>query len=301
VRRRVAAAAIVALAGAGALVGCSPGSSQQSSAQPSPSSVTRSATISGTPYVGYPDAIVVLGHSGSTGESSDPTKPVGFETRANSWVTGTNPTVNSLYLRILAKHSPIRGHNISLSHGGATVADALGQAQEAVSQQPKNALVVIQLVDNDTVCPATQADYDAFQMQLESVLAELDHGLPTSRVFVVSHYGTATKDFKTLTPVKRRHEGGTGPCAFIDPKGRLVPKELDRIEHIGLGYEAALKAGCLKFARCRYDDRAFHNAPVKAEFTSPIDVNHFSIAGHAQAAAVAWRALQKAGIMPAPR
>jgi hypothetical protein len=180
----------------------------------------------------------------------------------------------------------------------ATVADPLGQATDAVSRQPKNALVVIQLVDNDTVCPATTADVEAFQMKLESVLAQLDQGLPTSRVFVVSHHGTATKDFATLTPEHRRQEGGTGPCAFIDPQGRLVPRELDRIEHIGLRYEAALKAGCLKFARCRYDEGAFHNAPVEAKFTSAIDLNHFSIAGHAEAAAVAWKARKRLASCP---
>lgn len=43
--------------------------------------------------------------------------PVGFKTRANSWVTGTNPAVNSLYLRILALQPQISGNNVSLSRG----------------------------------------------------------------------------------------------------------------------------------------------------------------------------------------
>lgn len=251
------------------------------------------------PYSGYPDSIVVLGHSGSTGESSDPTKPFGEETRSNSWVTGTNPEVNSLYLRILAVHPAIRDHNLSLSQGGATVTEALGQAQQALVRPPPNALVVIQLVDNDIVCPARQADYDTFQTSLEAVLEELDAGLPTSRVFVVSHYGTPTKDFAALTPAQRRQQGGSGPCDFIDPRGGLVPKELKRLESVIDGYEAALRNGCAKFERCRYDDNAFHDAPVRAAYTSPIDLNHFSVAGHAKAAEVAWRAMTRAGVVPA--
>jgi len=50
---------------------------------------------------GYPNAIAVLGHSGATGESSDPNKPLHYEARENSWATGTNPAVKSLYRRLL--------------------------------------------------------------------------------------------------------------------------------------------------------------------------------------------------------
>jgi hypothetical protein len=71
--RRVGVITCVAsVAAAGALVGCSPGGSQESSAQPSPSSVTRSATAAGAPYVGYPDAIVVLVTPGRQGTVRTP-------------------------------------------------------------------------------------------------------------------------------------------------------------------------------------------------------------------------------------
>lgn len=247
-----------------------------------------------TPYVGYPDSIVALGHSGSTGESSDPAQPVGVETRANSWITGTNPTVDSLYLRLLAVHPQIKDHAISLSRGGATVNDVQEQAAQAVARRPSRALVVIQVVDNDIVCPATTQDYVTFQSTFESVLKTLTDGLPTGRVFVVSHYGRPANDVRTLTAEQRVEEGGTGPCAFLDPKGRIVPRELDRLDRVILGYDEALRAGCGKFAACQYDDGAFRAAPSRAELTSPIDLNHFSIAGHAEAAAVAWQAMTKA-------
>jgi hypothetical protein len=56
----------------------------------------------------------VLGHSGATGENSDPSKPR-VEVRANSWATGTNPVVKSLYLRILAKNTAIQSHAVNLA------------------------------------------------------------------------------------------------------------------------------------------------------------------------------------------
>ena len=124
---------------------------------------------SGHAYVGYPSSIAVLGHSGATGENSDPRRP-GVEVRANSWATGTNPAVNSLYLRILAKDPTIRGHNVNLAQGGATVQQLVLQAQHAVSLKPKPDLFVIQIMDSDIVCPATARDYAAFRSTFVSAL-----------------------------------------------------------------------------------------------------------------------------------
>ncbi len=278
------------------LAGCSGQSTHAQGYEPASSSPGATARV--VPYVGYPDSLVMLGHSGSTGESSDPAQPVGFETRANSWATGTNPAVNSLYLRLLAVHPQIQGHDLSLSHGGARVGDLVQQASDAVAQRPPNPLIVIQIMDNDMVCPATEQEYADFQSTFESALAVLDSGLPSSRLFVVSQFGSPTTVIKTLTPAQRVALGGTGPCAALDPKGRLVPAELNRLEEIIHSYEARLKAGCLKFTRCRYDDGAFGNVIDQPQYTSPIDPNHFSIQGHAEAAAVAWAAMQRAGLVP---
>ncbi len=251
----------------------------------------------GKPYTGWPDAIVVLGHSGSTGESSDPDRS-GVEVRENSWVTGTNPDVNSLYLRIVAENPNIKGHALALSEGGATVDEVLSQASAAVAEQPRNALVVIQVMDNDIVCPATQHDYAQFQTTFQNVLSELDRGLPTSRIFVVTQFGSPDTYAEALTPIQRRSFGGTGPCAFLDPEGRIFPKELHRLEKIIRGYEAALEQGCAAFARCVFDDGAFSNAVDKPQYIAP-DLNHFSVAGHAEAAALAWEAMRRGGLVPA--
>ncbi len=256
-----------------------------------------SETTQGKPYKGWPDAIVVLGHSGSTGESSDPNQP-GVEVRENSWVTGTNPEVNSLYLRIRAENPKIEGHAFPLSQAGATVEQVLAQASVAVAQQPHNPLVVIQVMDNDIGCPATPQDFAQFQSTFEDVLSELDRGLPTSRIFVVTQFGSPDTYAQTLTPVQRRSFGGTGPCAFLSPKGRIVPKELERLETIIRGYEEALEQGCGAYSRCVFDARAFSNAVEKPQFIAE-DLNHFSVAGHAEAAAVAWNAMRRGGLVPA--
>jgi len=54
------------------------------------------------------------GHSNATGEDSDPAQPHAV-IRANSWATGTNPAVSSIYLKILAKNPAIKGHDFNLA------------------------------------------------------------------------------------------------------------------------------------------------------------------------------------------
>jgi hypothetical protein len=235
----------------------------------------------------YPNSLAVLAHSGATGEDSDPDRP-GVEVRANSWATGTNPAVNSVYLRILAHNPAIKGHNFNLAQGGATVHDLVLQAEEAVTLEPRPELVLIQIMDNDIVCPPTARDYAQFRSTFISALDVLAKGAPESSFFVVSEFGSPTTYWKALSPAQRRSIGGTGPCAFLDPDGRLVAKELRRLEKIIHGYEAQLEAGCERFRHCRYDGGAFGRVVDRPEYITP-DLNHFSVQGHAKAAAVAWR------------
>ncbi|MDQ3874024.1 MAG: hypothetical protein M3322_00515 [Actinomycetota bacterium] len=257
-------------------------------------------------YVGYPSSIAVLGHSGPTGFNSDPRRPAAF-VRANSWATGTNPAVKSVYLRILAANPRIRGRNFNLAQGGATVRQLVPQAQRAVSLRPTPDLVLIQIMDNDIVCPARARDYAHFRTTFVSALEVLAAGAPESSFFVVSQFGSPTTFWKALTPRQRRRLGrknrdlpppaGVGPCAFLDPAGRVVPKNLAKLERTIHGYEAQLEAGCERFRQCRYDGGAFGRVVDKRRYISR-DLNHFSIKGHAKAAAVAWAALKRAGLVP---
>jgi hypothetical protein len=107
-RARLLGALVVCLVAAG----CEGGS-----AAPAASSRARSAREpTGSSEGGYPDSIVALGHSGVTGYDSDPSRPEADAT-ANSWITGTNPAVDSLYQRILARNPRINGHNTNLGQG----------------------------------------------------------------------------------------------------------------------------------------------------------------------------------------
>src|SRR5690349_22747871 len=53
---------------------------------------------------------------------------------SRSFSTGTTSSVNSHYLRILAKNGAISGHNSNDAKSGAKAADMPGQADKAVGQ-----------------------------------------------------------------------------------------------------------------------------------------------------------------------
>jgi hypothetical protein len=246
---------------------------------------------------GYPNSIAVLGHSGATGEGSDPHRP-GAEVRANSWATGTNPEVNSLYLRILAKNSAIKGRNFNFAEAGATVDMLVSQARRAVSQNPKPELFVIQIMDNDIVSPLSERNLTAFRSTLVKALEAVAKGAPESSIFVVSQFGSPGTYAKSLTRAERKTVGSSeGPGFFIDPSGRIVPKQVALAEKEIHAYEAQLKAGCMRVQRCRYDGGAFGRIIDRREYYSS-DLNHLTVRGHAKAAAAAWAAMKRVRLVP---
>jgi hypothetical protein len=250
---------------------------------------------------GYPNAIAVLGHSGATGESSDPNKPPHYEARENSWATGTNPAVKSLYLRLLAVNPKIKGHNFNLAQGGADVRQLYKQATVAVPKlRPRPDLFVIQIMDNDIRCDGTdETNFPKFRRTLTSALKVLAKGAPDSHIFVVSQFGSPGTALATTTLAQRKQfGGGGGPCDAVDASGRIIPKRLAYLESVIHGYEAALASACKQVTRCRYDRGAFGRIVDRAEYVSSRDPNHFSIKGHAKAASVAWAAMKQTAVIP---
>jgi hypothetical protein len=276
------------------VAGC--GSSHQS---PAPGAAS-TATLASAPHVastpGYPDSIVVLGHSGATGEDSDPAQPH-VEIRANSWATGTNPAVHSVYERILAKNPAIRGHNFNLAQGGADVEMLLAQARNAVQLKPKPQLVLIQTIDSDMACPAHTDDYASYRSKLLSVLQLLAHGLPQAKIFIASQLGMPTTEWQTYTLAQRRQAGGTGPCDYLNPEGKVVPSKLARLVRIIRGYEAQVKAACARAPHCYFDGPIYARQVHRRRYVSE-DLNHLSIAGHAWAARIAWAAMRHTDVVP---
>jgi hypothetical protein len=66
----------------------------------------------------YPSSMVVLGTSTAAGWGADAAHPFRAAPE-DSWATGTNPAVQSIYSRILAMNPTIKGHNVNLVGGGS--------------------------------------------------------------------------------------------------------------------------------------------------------------------------------------
>ena len=248
---------------------------------------------------GYPSSISVLGDSGSTGQNSDPDRP-GFEARENSWATGTNPEVNSVYSRILTRNPRIDGRAGSLSQGGAGVTMVSAQASELLATAADTELIIVQVGDNDLTCPLDRSALADFKTQLTALLRKLANGAPHARVFVVSRFGTVNAYARSLTRAERASQGGTGPCDFMTPSGGIGVAKAARVQHAIDGYETARQSACESVPSCTYDGGALSRIVDRRKYVSS-DLNHLSIAGHAKVAAETWRALHQTGVIPSKR
>ena len=246
----------------------------------------------------YPDSLAVVGHSQATGENTVPYE--NGDTKTNTWASGTNPAVRSIYLRILAAHPQIKGHVTNAAQGGATIADIEQQARDVAASHPD--LLLVQAIDNDLTCPATPADVRAYGRGVASLLDTVASASPSTRVFIVSQYGSPLTYVQSLTIAERRDLAATmgppGPCVFVDPNGNLVPKETRRLERIIVAYEHIQAKTCDRHRNCFHDHGAFSNAVERPGDYSD-DLNHLSIQGEARAAALAWCALETDGLVPA--
>lgn len=282
----------------GADESATPDTSASASEKPSESS---SSTKTGPPYTGYPDSMAVIAHSAATGEGTVP--PTSADTKENSWATGTNPEVNSIYQRILAENPDIEGKALNLAVGGATMADMVGQAQGLSSAETAPDLILIQTIDNDIACPATAQDYQGFGEDLSTVLDTLEETAPTARVFIVTQFGSPETYAAAMTRDQRigngQLMGSPAPCAFLDADGTIVAKELRRLEGIITTYEAELGKVCDEYEMCSWDQSALSQAVEKPQDINAQDLAHFSIPGHAHVAEVVWAALKEQGLIPA--
>ena len=160
------------------------------SAVPTTSSAT--ATTSPIPSVDLenPVGIIAIGHSGLTGEGTGATSQPVY---ANSWATGTDPEVDSEYLRMTAALPETEGHVANTAVGGAPASTLSSQAKAALGKVPAPALAIIQTVDNDIQCDAANvADVGA---AVADVLALIHDASPNTKILVVGQLGRPSVSF----------------------------------------------------------------------------------------------------------
>lgn len=236
-------------------------------------------------------SVVVLGHSGATGYNSDPSDP-GADARANSWATGTNPAVDSVYRRLLLHSPQYEGHTTNLAEDGATVDGLLTQAAGVAGIRPHPGIVLVEIVDNDIRCDGTDSgNYAPFARKLSTALRTVSKAAPDAQLYLLSVWATTDVYAHVIAglPTARRENTGDGPCDLFDSAGRIRASAVTYEQAIVEHYQQQLAAVCREIPHCQYDDGALERFPLAAaDLTS--DANHLSVAGHKKYAELVWKA-----------
>jgi lysophospholipase L1-like esterase len=241
----------------------------------------------------YPSSIAVLGHSGATGWNSDPQHPQ-VDALQNSWATGTNPAVNSIYRRLLRLNPAIKGHAYNIARSGSDVTDLMRQARSALASSPLPELILIQTVDNDMRCDGTdKQNYKPYGAKLAQILETIAKKAPRAHVFIVSVWGS-TQNYaaviQKMPPAARADKIGTGLCDLLDRSNKIRKSAVAAQDAIIRGYHKQIAITCARFRNCRYDQGALYRMVItKSDLSS--DGNHLSVHGQRKMAATAWDAL----------
>ena len=255
---------------------------------------------------GYPSSMLVVGHSGLTGFGSNPRHPFQDAT-ANSWATGTNPAVGSIYTRLLAINPAIKGRAMNFARDGATLAEFAGQVGRAVDLKTRPPdFVIVDIGGNDMKCDGQDESHlGTFRADFAASLQKLANGLPSARIFVVgqnANYDGFVKVMMHLSLAARLTHASKGLCSIFAPQsapspGSVLPAHLSYVKKIMDGIDSQLAAACSEIPRCTYDgDASRHLNGTAADLTSRYD--HLSITGLAKVAALEWAAMVRMHVIP---
>lgn len=242
---------------------------------------------------GYPSSMVVLGGSDAVGHGADAAHPYAM-TQADSWATGTNTAVNSIYLRLLAVNPAIKGHNFSVARDEVGIDDLAGQVNRAVHLVPRPQLVLVQFWGDIRCDGQDEGRVTQFGAEIGNALGKLSKGLPDARILLVSSWGSTSSYLTYLrglpTGARLKH-AGKGPCQLVlAPTGQVEPSHAAYIERFINAYDGQLASVCKQFPNCHYDGGAAHRWGVTAEDIS-LDQEHLTTQGQAKLAAIEWGAM----------
>jgi lysophospholipase L1-like esterase len=245
---------------------------------------------SGSPAItGYPNSIAATGDSITQAVNSS---AVGLNPE-NSWATGTNGSVNSVYSRILAQNPGISGHRFNDSVSGAKMVDLNGQASNAVSQGA--GLVTILMGANDvcTSSEATMTSVSTFRSQFAQAMATLSAGLPGARIAVGS-----IPDIYNLWSILKDDSSARlawfafGICqSMLGNPQSMAQADVDRRNNVrqrNIDFNTQLAEVCAQYIHCHFDNNAAFNMAFTPAHVSTIDYFHPSVMGQTLAASVGW-------------
>ncbi|HEX6968147.1 MAG TPA: SGNH/GDSL hydrolase family protein [Micromonosporaceae bacterium] len=215
---------------------------------------------------------------------------------SRSFSTGDYSTVNSHYLRILAKNSAISGRNYNDARSGAKSADMPGQASTAVSQNVQYVTMLIGANDACTSSESTMTPVSTFRANIDSALARLKSGLPNAKVFVIS-----IPDIYRLWYVGKDSSSARTAWSFFGICQSMLANptstaqaDVDRRNRVRqrvIDYNTQLAQACAAYGtNCKFDGNAVFNYPFTLSHLSGWDYFHPNTSGQQVLAAVSYGA-----------
>jgi PKD repeat protein len=239
-----------------------------------------------------PNSIAAVGDSITQAASSGGS--LGTDYPENSWSAGTNSTVNSHYLRLLAWNQAISGHNYNRSVSGAKMIDLNAQMQQIVALKPEYATVLIGGNDLCTDTASQMTSVSTFRSQFVTAMNTLSAGSPTTNVYVVSipnvyHLWEIFKDnfwARFIWSI-----GNICQSLLANPTSTDAVDVARRasVAQRNVDFNTQLAEVCATYVACLFDNNAVYNT----EFTTSDaagDYFHPSISGQAKLALVSWNA-----------
>ena len=207
-----------------------------------------------------------------------------------SWSTGyESDSIASHYERILGGNPAIAGNAYNDSVSGANMADAAGQAAEAVSQQAEYVTILMGANDACTSSPETMTPVDQFRSQFEAAMATLASGLPPDADVFVASIPNIYRLWQILhtDPLAQAVWWAAQICqSMLSP----FNTEEDRLQVLRQvkAYNTVLAQICGQYTNCRFDRRAVFKYRFTTDQVSSLDFFHPSVDGQSALASVTW-------------
>lgn len=253
---------------------------------------TTTASVAADPA--RPVGVIAVGHSGMTGFHSNPSAP-DEDAFANSWATGTNPAVDSIYSRLVRGVPETADHVANLARDGAR-ADLLPyQAHDALRLVPVPRLALVQIMDNDIRCDGTDsAHLPEFGASVREAVKIIVAASPTVSVVVVSGVGRPARYAAAIASLPKTPTDlvGTGACAMFSANKVVNTREVARITGLMAAYERELATACTGIPQC-HTDRGAATRVVDSLDGYGTDLGHQSVIGHQRTAAAVWPEVAK--------
>jgi lysophospholipase L1-like esterase len=211
----------------------------------------------------------------------------------HSWSTGDDPSdaIASHYERIAAVNPAILGHAHNDAVSGADMADADGQAEQAVSQGADYVTILMGANDVCTSSRETMTPVKQFRHEFKAAMTTLEEGLPAGAHIFVASIPNIYRLWKILhtNPLAEAVWYSAQICQsmlspFNTPADRRAVLSREKRFNVVLG------SVCGAFSNCKFDQLAVFQYRLSTDDVSTLDYFHPSLRGQAALAKVTWAA-----------